>query len=80
MPPRARSRLTACLSHVFWLEGFVCANVFLAARPDVMPRKGVPAHSQILANYLRGADIGSTDVVIWCDLLPNRRGSLNLPP
>ncbi|CAK9062220.1 unnamed protein product [Durusdinium trenchii] len=33
---------------------------------------GVPAHLQIVQNYLRGMAFGDKDVVVWVDILPNR--------
>ena len=38
-------------------------------------RKGVPAHLQIVQNYLRGMAFGDKDVVVWVDILPNRQES-----
>ncbi|CAK9062230.1 unnamed protein product, partial [Durusdinium trenchii] len=35
-------------------------------------KKGVPAHLQIVQNYLRGMAFGDKDVVVWVDILPNR--------
>ena len=41
----------------------------------VKMRKGVPAHLQIVQNYLRGIAFGDKDVVVWVDILPNRQES-----
>lgn len=44
------------------------------------PRKGVPAHKEIIAAYTRGIEWQDGDVVVFADCLPNRCGfQQNIP-
>lgn len=45
------------------------------------PRKGIPAHTEIISSYLRGVEWQEGDVAVFIDCLPNRCGlKLFCPP
>ena len=45
---------------------------------SLTPRKGIPAHTEIINSYLRGIEWSDGDVVLFIDCLPNRLGLLKL--